>query len=189
MVIIHHTHHDCFYQEAYMQKQRGTMHAAIDIGSNTIHLIIARCSPDELDIVEDKTAEVHTGESVDATGDISQEKRNAILTTIHQYQALARQYKANPILAVATEAIRKAHNITDFLEDMKRETGIQIHLISGNIEAALTFYGATYGADIPSNVGVLDVGGGSTELITAKRRHAFRQHWYQLQAQDFRRHL
>lgn len=154
-----------------MQKQRGAKHAAIDIGSNTIHLIIARCTPDEFDIIEEKTDEVHTGESVDKTGDISQEKRNAILTTIRQYQALARQHEANPILAVATEAIRKAHNSTDFLEDVKRETGIQVHVISGNVEAALTFYGATYGADVPSNVGVLDVGGGSTELITAKKRH------------------
>ncbi len=152
-----------------MQKQRGNTHAAIDIGSNTIHLIIAHCTPDNLDIIEDKTAEVHTEESVNATGDISQEKRDSILSTIQQYQDIARQHGANPILAVATEAIRQAHNSQDVLEDVKRQTGIQINVIRGNQEAALTFYGATYGMDLP-NVGVLDVGGGSTELITAKKR-------------------
>src|SRR5258708_2406972 len=147
------------------------MLAAIDIGSNTIHLIVACGTPDDLDIVETTTAEVRSEESVTATGDISPEKRDAILSTVREYQALARQHGAEQILAVATEAIRTAHNSKDLLDEVERETGVQVHLISGTIEAALTFYGATYGSDIPPDVGVLDVGGGSTELITAKKKH------------------
>jgi len=155
-----------------MQEQLPPMHAAIDIGSNTIHIVVARCTPENLDIVEDQLELVRIGESVTATGEISPQKRDAAINTLRKYQSLAQQHGAGRILVVATEAIRQAHNSVDFLEDVKRETGLEVRLISGEAEAAFTFYGATYwlGPDASARVGVLDLGGGSMELVTSQNK-------------------
>lgn len=158
-----------------MQDQQSPMRAAIDIGSNTIHVVVARCKPDDLDIVEDEVELVRIGESVNASGEISPEKRDAAIATLRQYKELAQQHDAEEVLVVATEAIRKASNSAEFLEDVQRETGLQVQLINGDVEAVLTFYGATYeqlkepGA--PAQLSVMDLGGGSTELVMSQNMH------------------
>ncbi len=158
-----------------MQEQSPPVLAAIDIGSNTIHIVVARCQPDTLDIIEDQVELVRLGESVTATGAISAEKRNAAIAVLHRYRALAEQHSARQIFTVATEAIRKASNSEEFLEEIKRETGLEVLLISGNAEATLSFYGATYEEskqpDAPVRIAVMDLGGGSTELVTARNMH------------------
>ena len=158
-----------------MQKQQAPIHAAIDIGSNTVHLVVAHCTPDDLDIIEDEVELVRIGESVTATGEISQQKRQQTIETLCKYKALAAKHEAGQILVVATEAIRQASNSSEFLEDVERETGLKIHLINGDTEATLTFYGATYEEQRQSHSqgvsGVMDLGGGSTELVTAKNGH------------------
>src|SRR6266478_8621302 len=158
-----------------MREQPSPVRAAIDIGSNTIHIVIARCSPHNLEILEDQVDLVRIGESVTATGEISQQKCDAAIAVLTRYKALAEQYAANPIFVVATEAIRQASNSASFLEQVQRETGLTMQVISGNAEATLTFYGATYevssGPNPPAQIGVMDLGGGSLELVTAKNMH------------------
>src|SRR5579872_3227607 len=127
-----------------MRKQEAPVCAAIDIGSNTIHLVVARCKPDDLEILEDQVEMVRIGESVTANGEISAQKLKDSLATLRAYKALAKQHKAKRVLVVATEAIRKASNSADFLEQVQRKTGLQVNIISGTTEATLTFYGATY---------------------------------------------
>lgn len=157
------------------QRARSPMRAAIDIGSNTIHVVVARCMSDDLDIVADEVEMVRIGESVNATGAISTEKRDAALAVLRDYQALAQQHGAEEVLVVATEAIRKAKNSAEFVESVRKETGLIVHLVSGNAEATLTFYGATYEEakqpNAPAEIGVMDLGGGSTEFVTAKNMH------------------
>ncbi len=127
-----------------MQEQSSPVRAAIDIGSNTIHIVVARCTPDNLDIVEDEVEMVRIGESVNATGEISQHKRDVAIATLKKYKDLAEQHGADRILVVATEAIRKATNSAEFLQDVQRETGLEVHIVSGTVEAVLTFLGATW---------------------------------------------
>ncbi len=151
------------------------MRAAIDIGSNTIHLVVARCTPYDLEIVEDQQELVRIGESVTATGEISQEKTKAAIATLKRYKALAREHNASPILVVATEAIRQASNSAAFLEQVLSKTKLTVQLISGTAEAALTFFGSTYEVykepHPPTQIGVMDLGGGSLELVTARNMH------------------
>ncbi len=158
-----------------MQGQFSSTSAAIDIGSNTIHIVVARCAPKTLDILADEVELVRIGESVTATGTISQEKLDATLTTLRNYKAVAEQYNATPIFVVATEAIRQANNSSDFIGAIHRELGLEVQLIAGTVEAALTFLGATYERSqephAPAQLGVMDLGGGSTEVITAKQEH------------------
>jgi exopolyphosphatase / guanosine-5'-triphosphate,3'-diphosphate pyrophosphatase len=155
-----------------MHEQPSPMRAAIDIGSNTIHIVVARTTPFDLDIVVDREELVRIGESVTATRDISQEKANAAIAVLKRYKTQARRRKAEPILVVATEAIRQANNSADFVEQVKSKTKLEVQLISGNAEAALTFFGTTYEVNKepghPEQVGVMDLGGGSLELVTAK---------------------
>ncbi len=147
--------------------------AAIDIGSNTVHIVVARCAPTTLDILADEVELVRIGESVTATGAISQEKLAVTLATLRNYKALAEKHSASPIFVVATEAIRQASNSRDFIETIHRETGLAVQLIEGTVEATLTFLGATYEQaqekHAPSQLGVMDIGGGSTELVTARQ--------------------
>ncbi len=156
-----------------MQDKFSVTSAAIDIGSNTIHVVVARCAPTTLDILADEVELVRIGESVTATGVISPEKLDAALTTLRTYKELAEQHSASPIFVVATEAIRQAKNNGDFVEAIRRELGLEVHLIEGTVEATLTFLGATYERiqqpHAPTQIGVVDLGGGSTEIITAKR--------------------
>lgn len=154
------------------QNQQAPMRAAIDVGSNTIHIVVARCQADNLEIVADEVEMVRIGESVTASGAISAEKRDAAVKTLQAYKALAERHGASPVFVVATEAIRKASNSSEFLADVKNATGLDVQLIDGNVEATLTFYGATYELakqeNAPDVIGVMDLGGGSTELVTAQ---------------------
>jgi len=148
------------------------MRAAIDIGSNTLRLVVARSASYDLDIAVSREELVRIGESVTATGAISQEKADAAIAVLKQYKTLARRCKADPIFVVATEAIRQASNSAAFLEQVQSKTNLTVQLISGTAEAALTFYGATYEVykepDHPAQIGVMDLGGGSLELVTAR---------------------
>jgi hypothetical protein len=157
-----------------MSEPIAPIRAAIDIGSNTIHIVIARSLLDGLDIIADEQEVVRIGESVTATGAISMAKCDAAITTLDRYRALAEQYTSEPVLVVATEAIRQASNRAEFLAAVKERTGLETIIVDGDAEATLTFYGATYEllrqSHPPTYLGVMDLGGGSMELVMAKDR-------------------
>ena len=152
------------------KKNKAVTCAAIDMGSNSTEILVAHCAPDHLDVVKDESTMTRLGDSVKGTGEIAPDKRDEALAALRQYQELAQQCGADPILVVATEAMREARNRESIVEDIKRETGLQVNIINGAQEAAYTYHGAVYGSDAPPDTGVVDVGGGSTELVTAQER-------------------
>ncbi|MGH2478364.1 MAG: CHAD domain-containing protein [Ktedonobacteraceae bacterium] len=154
-----------------MKTRSAPMCAAIDVGSNTIHIVVARCFPHALEIVADELEMVRIGESVTATGAISSAKCQTAIDVLQKYQALAAQHGAKRTFVVATEAIRQASNSAEFIDHVKEATGLEIQLISGAAEAALTFFGATYEAGEHKQMGVMDLGGGSLELAFARKMH------------------
>jgi exopolyphosphatase/pppGpp-phosphohydrolase len=145
--------------------------AAIDIGSNSTEVTIAQCNANHLDTLQEESQMVRLGESVKKAGEVTPDKRDAVIAAVRQYLEKARESGAERVIAVATQATRQARNRDAFLEDVRRETGQPVNLISGNIEAALTYHGATSRPDTPADAGVLDVGGGSSELVTGHDRH------------------
>jgi exopolyphosphatase/pppGpp-phosphohydrolase len=157
-----------------MQNQETTIQAAIDIGSNTIHIVVARCSPTSLEILHDEQEMVRIGESVTANGEISAQKIDETISLLSHYKTLAVHYTSALPLIIATEAIRKARNNQQFLAAIHSATNLHVHIIDGTVEALLTFYGATYELyqepSPPSQVAVLDLGGGSMELVTASNK-------------------
>lgn len=144
--------------------------AAIDIGSNSTELAVARCSPESLEMLKDESQMLRTGEDVKASGEIGQETRARLISLLNEYTKLAKRQRARVFLVVATEAMREARNGQEVVQEIERQTGLHVHIISGTLEAALTYHGATSGPPVPADAGVLDVGGGSTEIVTARQR-------------------
>jgi exopolyphosphatase/pppGpp-phosphohydrolase len=143
--------------------------AAIDIGTNSIKLTVAR--QDERDGVEQidwATTPVLLGRGLELTGRLDDDRVAAALETLEQYAARARELGAGRIVAVATEATRAAENGAEFLERVRRETGIEVRVIDGQEEAALTFRGLAATHDLSGPVVIADIGGGSTEVIAAE---------------------
>src|ERR1700694_1231233 len=122
------------------------VYAALDIGSNTVHLVVALCQPDDLDILLDQVEVVRLGEGVNEKGYILPNKQQEALTLLRTYVEAARQHGATRILAVATEAVRRAKNGQQFLAEIKSSLGLDVILIDGEVEARLSFAGATYKA-------------------------------------------
>jgi exopolyphosphatase/pppGpp-phosphohydrolase len=142
--------------------------AAIDAGSNTVHLVVAR--PDSgkqrLRAIADDAEMVRLGADVTAIGAIGPERAQRAITAIRRQLELARAHGATTILGIATEGVRRAANASAFLERVRAETGLSFTLISGEQEASLAYWGATSESpDTTGARGVIDLGGGSLELI------------------------
>jgi exopolyphosphatase/guanosine-5'-triphosphate,3'-diphosphate pyrophosphatase len=140
---------------------------ALDVGSNTVRLLVANAQGRQLQVVFEDRALVRLGESVDQTGRMRDERLQLATDAIRRFAECARALDARPILAVATSAIRDAENGRDFVRRVEETTGVRVEIISGTREAYLTFLGATMGEPVKDGTVVVDVGGGSAEIIIA----------------------
>ena len=143
--------------------------AAIDIGSNSIKMTVGRPRGDHgLDEFAWFSETVRLGTGLDATGRLADDRIEAAMTTLLRFASEARVKGAERVVAVATEAARAAANGPAFLERVGRETGIEVRIIDGDEEAALTFRGLAATSDVSGSVLVTDIGGASSELISAE---------------------
>jgi exopolyphosphatase/pppGpp-phosphohydrolase len=146
----------------------GSAAAAIDIGSNSIKMTIGR--PDGRGGIEQlgwASEVVRLGEGVAATGRIDQKRVDTAIEVLHRFVAQAIAAGATRVVAVATEATRAAANGEAFLQRVRDETGIDVRVIDGDEEAALTFRGLATAVDLRGSTLIADIGGGSTEMIAA----------------------
>jgi hypothetical protein len=147
----------------------GQIAAAIDIGSNSIKMTLGR--PDGaggVDQIDWASEVVRLGHDLDRTGRLDEERVVLAIDTIGRFAAHAKALGANRILTVATEATRTAQNGASFLDRLRAQTGIDVRILNGHEEAALTFRGLAASTDVSGPVVVADIGGGSTELIVAR---------------------
>jgi exopolyphosphatase/guanosine-5'-triphosphate,3'-diphosphate pyrophosphatase len=150
--------------------------AAIDIGTVTARLLVADVVDGEVHEVVRRSRITHLGEGWSSTGVLSAEGMARVADAVAGFVAEARELGAARIVAVATSASRDARNSDEFLERLEA-AGIRPQIISGSREGYLTFLGATYGIR-DERVMVVDVGGGSTEIVLGTtsvadgRRHA-----------------
>ncbi len=150
--------------------------AAIDVGSNTIHLVVARPRTDAgdgLDILVDELEFVRLGAGVGTTGRIAPERAERGLAALQRLSDLAKRADAAIILGAATEVMRLAANGPEFLARARADLGLDITVITGEQEAALTFWGALSGWQLTPQqpVAVADLGGGSVELVLGTGAH------------------
>ena len=137
--------------------------AAIDAGTNTTRLLVAEVQEGGLTDVERRLIFSRLGEAVDATGRLSPRGIKATAAAIGEFVDRSRELGAVRIRVAGTSAVREAANGEDLLASVKEATGLDIEVLSGEAEAALSFAGATQ--DLPGGrYLVCDIGGGSTEL-------------------------
>jgi exopolyphosphatase / guanosine-5'-triphosphate,3'-diphosphate pyrophosphatase len=140
--------------------------AAIDIGTNSIHMIVVNVRPDlSFEVIDREKDMVRLGAGGLDGRNITPTAMAAALQTLAKFKRLAESHKVDEILAAATSATREAENGGDFIGEVQRLTGIRIRVISGAEEARLIHLAAGYGVDIGASTGVVvDIGGGSVEV-------------------------
>ena len=141
--------------------------ASIDIGTNTILQLISELDASgSLRVIVDEQVIARLGKGVDREKRILPETFERCKNFLLAYKETALRYDADKIFAVGTSALRDARNRDDFIREMFDATGIRIEIISGDEEAQWTYVGATSGLKYSTPyTSVLDIGGGSTELI------------------------
>lgn len=145
--------------------------ACIDIGTNSVLLLIAEQSPRGPVALVERATITRLGQGVDRTGQLAPEARERTLTCLRTYADTIAEYGAERVVAVGTSAMRDASNGAEFRQRARELLGIEPRVISGDEEAALTFAGALSGLELTGTLVVFDVGGGSTEIIVGDVGH------------------
>jgi exopolyphosphatase/guanosine-5'-triphosphate,3'-diphosphate pyrophosphatase len=141
--------------------------AAIDIGTNTIRLVVAEVQEDDTYRILDEEREmVRLGEHLDRTGRLSDEAIERGLSALGKMKAIADGFQITELRAIATSAVREAANGRAFIREVLRQHKVRIEVISGDEEAQLAFRSAARHFDLQGrSTAVVDIGGGSLEVI------------------------
>jgi exopolyphosphatase / guanosine-5'-triphosphate,3'-diphosphate pyrophosphatase len=140
--------------------------AVVDIGTNSTRLLVADVEDGRLTAELERQTEVtRLGEGVDASGRLSEDAMARVFGMCAHYREAIDGHGADRVVAVLTSAVRDAANGDHFRDELRRRFGFEAKTISGDREAALTYRGATSRRGHEESLLVLDIGGGSTELV------------------------
>ena len=149
--------------------------ASIDIGTNTVILLIAEAelSNNSLRPLHNEYRMPRMGKGLEPDGEISEEKLNLLFPILTEYKTIIEKYSCEKILVTATNAFRLASNSKEISSEIKDKFNFDVNIISGEVEADYAFLGALSGTEISCSSLVIDIGGGSTELIYGNRSEIF----------------
>ncbi len=154
-----------FYNFYYRRKVMKP-YAAIDIGTNSIRLLIAYVDKDRIVKCYKDLETTRIGENVDKSGVLSEAAMERSIKAITNFVQRVRQNRIDNLQVIATSAVRDAQNRDAFIQKVKAAANVDIDVISGEREAYLGFLGVLKGSKDPDEkILVIDIGGGSTELI------------------------
>ncbi|HLW16861.1 MAG TPA: Ppx/GppA phosphatase family protein [Actinomycetota bacterium] len=137
----------------------------VDVGTNSVRLLVTEGDGTTLDDVDRDLVITRLGEHVDRDRKLGAEPLRRTVAAIAGYVEKARAHRAGAIRIIATSAVRDAANREDFMRAVKRATELDPVLLTGDQEAQLGFLGATIDVKAPGPYLVVDIGGGSTELV------------------------
>jgi exopolyphosphatase/guanosine-5'-triphosphate,3'-diphosphate pyrophosphatase len=145
--------------------------AVVDIGTNSTRLLVAEVDGRSLSELERESIVTRLGEGVDATGRLGEEPQRRVFAVLDRYLEAIERHGAAPRVVVMTSAVRDAANGADFAATVTGRYGLEGRTLSGEDEARLSFLGATAARDPddPAPLLVIDIGGGSTEMIVGAR--------------------
>jgi exopolyphosphatase / guanosine-5'-triphosphate,3'-diphosphate pyrophosphatase len=140
--------------------------ASIDIGTNSLHMIVVNVRPDlSFEVIDREKEMVRLGAGGLDGKALTPEAMQSALQVLSKFRRLAESHSVDEIVAVATSAVREAENGGEFLKAVAAETGIRPRVISGSEEARLIHMAAAYGVGAAGDVlVVIDIGGGSVEI-------------------------
>jgi exopolyphosphatase/guanosine-5'-triphosphate,3'-diphosphate pyrophosphatase len=143
--------------------------AVVDIGTNSTRLLVARVENRRVEELDRRSTVTRLGQGVDSTGRLADEAVGRVFDALEGYKRLIDEQGAERVVALATSAVRDSDNGEEFRAATRERFGFDLRTISGDEEARLTFLGATSArADDEDPTLVIDIGGGSTELVTGR---------------------
>lgn len=143
--------------------------AAIDVGTNSTRLLVAEQHADGFRPIDRRMTITRLGQGVDRTRALAPDALERTLATIADYAAACGEYSVEKLRVTGTSAVRDARNRSAFFEGVKRLTGSEPEVLSGDAEARATWRGAVSDLAGEDHFLVIDIGGGSTELISGRR--------------------
>lgn len=154
---------------------RGQIVAFIDIGTNSIRLLLVETHPDlSYRVITQQKETVRLGEGEFTHQRLQPEAIRRAVLVCQKFAGLARAYQADEIVTVATAATRDALNQDEFVEQLRREADLDVKVISGREEARLIYCGVAGGVNIGErNACFIDIGGGSTEISVGNQQQYF----------------
>ncbi len=138
--------------------------AVVDVGSNSTRLLVADVD-DGIGVLERQSRVTRLGRGVDLSGQLSDEAIEAACAAIADYVEICRELGADRIAAIATSAVRDASNGDAFVAELRERFALSARVLDGEKEAQLTYRGATSERAPTTPTLVIDIGGGSTELV------------------------
>lgn len=138
--------------------------AAVDIGSNSVHLLVAGVAQHRLDSLVDESVFLGLGHAVDADNRLGPTARAGLVEALVHYAEIARGLGATEITFIGTEPIRRAADAATIVRDVEVATGVPLHVLTHEEEAYLTVVGVTAGRLVEHETLVVDIGGGSSEF-------------------------
>jgi exopolyphosphatase/guanosine-5'-triphosphate,3'-diphosphate pyrophosphatase len=146
--------------------------AVVDIGTNSTRLLIAEVGEDGVAELDRRSAVTRLGEGVDRTGALGDAPQQRVFTVLEDYAAAIAAVGCEARAAVMTSAVRDASNGASFAATVRERYGLEGRTLSGDEEARLTFLGATASREAADDESllVIDIGGGSTELVVGAGR-------------------
>jgi exopolyphosphatase/guanosine-5'-triphosphate,3'-diphosphate pyrophosphatase len=144
--------------------------AVIDIGSNSTRLLVADVEDGRVAPVERRSTVTRLGRGVDLTGRLAAEAIEAACAAVDPYVATLQELGAERVDAIATSAVRDAANGSAFVAELRERFALSARVLGGDEEARLTYLGATSEHVPEEPTLVIDIGGGSTELIVGEGR-------------------
>ncbi|ARJ69926.1 Ppx/GppA phosphatase family protein [Paracoccus contaminans] len=151
---------------ATRQPDDSSLYAAVDLGTNSCRMLIARPTGSQFQVIDSFSKPVQLGFGLEASGRLS---RQSMTRTVHALQVCRRKLESHNVKRmrlVATEACRRARNSRDFLRMIRRETGLPVEVIAAEEEARLAVISCAPLVSLRTEqLLVVDIGGGSTELV------------------------
>jgi exopolyphosphatase/guanosine-5'-triphosphate,3'-diphosphate pyrophosphatase len=150
-----------------MARRRRTVLAAIDIGSYSVHLLVARVAGRHVEPVHDESAFLGLGRTIDASGELGP-ARAELTATIAAFLIAAVSRDATAVTVVGTDPLRRAPDAAEAVDEIEAATRLRVEVLSHEEEAIVAMLGVTAGRPIVRTTALVDVGGGSTEVLVAK---------------------
>ena len=144
--------------------------AVIDTGTNSTRLLVADIADGRIDVLERRSTVTRLGRGVDTSGQLAAEAIEGVCETIADYIALYEELAPERVTALATSAVRDASNGSAFVAELRERFAMDPRVLEGEEEARLTYLGAAAGRGHTDQTLVIDIGGGSTELVVGSGR-------------------
>jgi exopolyphosphatase / guanosine-5'-triphosphate,3'-diphosphate pyrophosphatase len=158
--------------------------AVIDLGTNTFHLLIVECIGDDQKILFKDRVAVKIGKGGINNSVITDDAMLRALNALKNFRKTIDEYKVDTICATATSAVRSAQNGNELVALIKKETGIEVQVISGDKEAELIYYGVKSALNLGDEKSlIVDIGGGSVEFIICDGKGIFWKQSFEIGAQ------